>query len=277
MAIHESIEVLPAPIKVYFVQYLPAVSPKGLIILVHGLGEHVRRYDEQMNYFNQHGFVVLSADLVGHGRTEGRRGLWSSMEENYNIIDLMFKKASTSFPGLPVYLYGHSMGGNIAARYSCLKRPSINGLILTGPAIKTPKDLPRFLVNVVMNAPAWIKKIVLSNGLDLKSLCTDEAIVKKYTSDPLVHDRISVGAGATIFDNAYELLSQEWQAPFPVLLMHGGKDRITLPSGTEALKQKWKGQIELKIWPEMLHEIHNEKSKKEVWDYILGWINKSYS
>ncbi len=274
MAIVESIRILESSTRVYFAQFTPDNKPKGVILLVHGLGEHLRRYDEQLLYFNEEGYAVIGADLIGHGRTEGPRGSWITMEPNYTIISELFTIARREYPQVPVYLYGHSMGGNIAARYCLLKNPDLQGLILTGPAIKTPKDLPYFLVKAVLGAPATIKNIRISNGLNLKSLCSDETIVQLYLSDPLVHDRISLGAGASIFENAHVLLNQAWTPPYPVLMMHGDKDLITLPAGTEALKNHWGPRAELKIWTDMLHEIHNEKGKHKVWQYLLEWLSR---
>lgn len=276
MALVESIRILESEssTKIYFVHHLPAGKAKAVILLVHGLGEHIRRYDEQFLYFNERGFAVMGADLIGHGRTEGKRGSWTSMEPNYSIVQELITLAHQEYPNLPVYLYGHSMGGNIAARYCVLKKPSINGLILTGTAIKTPKDLPYFMVKRVLAAPAWIKNMRISNGLNLKSLCSVETVVSQYLSDPLVHNRISLGAGATIFENAYLLLRQPWTPPYPVLLMHGAMDQITLPVGTESLKNHWGASAELKIWTGMLHEIHNEKEKLKVWQYMIDWLDR---
>jgi alpha-beta hydrolase superfamily lysophospholipase len=276
MALIESIRILESEstTKIYFVHHIPAGIVKAVVVLVHGLGEHIRRYDEQLFYFNERGVAVMGADLIGHGRTEGQRGSWISMESNYKIIKELITLAHEEYPNLPVYLYGHSMGGNIAARYCVLKNPSIQGLILTGPAIKTPKDLPYFMVKGVLAAPAWIKNIRISNGLNLKSLCSVEAVVSQYLSDPLVHNRISLGAGATIFENAYSLLNDSWTPPYPVLLMHGAQDQITLPAGTESLKNHWGTGAELKIWTGMLHEIHNEKEKLKVWQSMLDWLER---
>lgn len=274
MPLTESIRIIESSTRVYTATYTPFEQPVGIILMVHGLGEHIRRYDEQFFYFNQKGYAVIGADLIGHGRTEGHRGTWLSMNSNYEIIDLLFDMAKQDFPNLPVYLYGHSMGANIAARYAVLKNPDIKGLILTGPAIKTPKDPPYFLVRWLLAAPRRIKNIRISNGLNLKSLCTDENVVRKYLSDPLVHDRISLGTAASIFENAHDLLHAPWNALCPVLMMHGSDDTLTLPGGTEALKNHWTGNIEYKLWHGMLHEIHNEKEKQQVWDYLLKWLNQ---
>ena len=247
---------------------------KALIILIHGLGEHVRRYDEQIKYFGDHMYSVLTADLVGHGRSEGKRGVWNDIEEHYKVIDGLFSLAKKENPSLPIILFGHSMGGNLAAGYVTSRKPNLTGLILTGSAIKTPKDMPLPILKTVINAPAFLKNIVISNGLNLKSLCNDASIIEKYIKDKLVHDRISLGAGAVILNNAITILSTPFSSPYPVLIMHGQKDTITFPSGSSALAAYWNGDITLKIMSGMLHEIHNEPDKKMVWDEMISWMNK---
>ncbi len=276
MALSEYYQVISNNRKTYFAEWA-CDQPKAILILVHGLGEHIRRYDEQFYYFNLQQIACLSADLKGHGRSEGPRGVWHSIEDHFEVIDKLIKEANEKYKGLPLILYGHSMGGNIAAGYVIDKRPTINGLILTGSAIKTPKDLPLFLLNTVLSCPSFIKNTIIPNGLNLKSLCSDQKIVELYKSDPLVHDRVSLEAGAIILKNAQNLMQYKVENNYPVLLMHGENDIICYPSGTKLLQEVFTKKVILKFWPDMLHEIHNEKDKLQVWDYMLHWINQIQS
>jgi acylglycerol lipase len=273
MSVSEYYHVTSTTRKTYFAEW-KSPHPKAIIILIHGLGEHIRRYDDQFNYFNSHHITCLSADLPGHGRSEGPRGVWNTIEDHYAVIDKLVEIAILKYPGLPLILYGHSMGGNIAAGYVIDKRPKINGLILTGSAIKTPKDLPVFIINTVLSAPRFIQNKVMSSGLNLKSLCTDQNIVEKYKTDPLIHDRVSLGAGAVILKNAQNLMQYKVDNNFPVLLMHGENDKICYPSGTKLLQEVFTKKVVLKYWPGMLHEIHNEKNKVQVWNYMIDWMNQ---
>lgn len=272
----ESIHIYNENLKTYVFSNTPQ-KVKATILLVHGLGEHVRRYNEQINYFAEKGFSCIGADLKGHGRSEGNRGVWNSVEEHYKVIDGVFNITKDQNPGIPIFLYGHSMGGNLAAGYVLSRHPTISGLILTGSAIKTPKDLPPSLIKMMLSAPKFIQNIIIPNGLNLKSLCNDPDIVDRYKKDPLVHDRISLLAGATLLNNAFDILDTPFSSPYPVLIMHGKKDTITLPKGSSALAAHWNGDITLKLWPGMLHEIHNEPEKKMVWDDMISWMNKVIS
>lgn len=274
MAFLESIYITRNGKKTYIAEYGISIRPTGLVILVHGLGEHIRRYDEQLQYFNDRGYACLAADLAGHGRSEGRRGLWSTMDEQYAVIDQLFTIAREKYQDIPLILYGHSMGAIIAARYMQLRQPAIRAAILTGIPVRTPKDMPRPIVLAILASPAWIKNITIKNGLNIRSLCGDPRVVDTYLADPLVHDRVSLGAGASILDNSYHLIHTEWTPPYPVLVMHGAEDKISYAAGSTLLQSVWKKNADLKIWPGMMHEIHNEPQKKQVWDHMLSWLDK---
>ena len=269
----ESISFFKNNIRSYVVRIPSEGVPKGLIILVHGLGEHVRRYDEELKYFSLKGYTTIAADLTGHGRTEGRRGVWASMEDHYKTIDGLMDIAISDYKGMPIVLYGHSMGANISAGYVIQRKLNISGLILTGAALKTTQDLPMVLVKLVLQALSWIRNITISNGLNLKYLCSDVRVIKTYKEDPLVHNKISIGAGATILNNAVTVLRSDLQPHCPVLIMHGEDDKITLPIGSIQLFDKWNKIAKLKLWEGMMHEIQNETEKIKVWDYILTWMD----
>lgn len=261
--------------QVYFYKWGQS-KPKAIIILVHGLGEHIRRYDEQFEYLSNQGFITLAADLKGHGQSAGTRGVWNDINEQYEIISEVFKMAQTDYPQIPIFLYGHSMGGNIAIGYMIDRRPKVKGLIITGAAIKTPKDMPSFIVNALLSSPPLIQNIVIPNGLNLKSLCSDKKIIEEYKKDPLVHTKVSLAAGATILKNAQTILSYKLENDYPVLLMHGAKDTICYPKGTELLSREvFMNKVTIKIWGNMYHEIHNETDKKQVWDFMMDWMNKN--
>ncbi len=273
MHINESIQIFYDDQRSYVVQWEPTFEPIGVIVFIHGLGEHIRRYDDQFQFFTTQGYTILAADLPAHGRSEGERGVWPSLEPHYKVIEGLLSLARNKYAGLPVLIYGHSMGANLAAGYVNTFLPKLHGLILTGIAIKTPNDLPKALIRFVLAAPRWIKNIAISNRLNLKSLSHDADIIKRYTSDPLVHDRISLGAGASILSNAFKILETDVKPDYPVLVMHGADDTITFPEGSRLLKQKWP-EAELKVWPDLLHEIHNEPNKAEVWSYTMQWIDQ---
>ena len=122
----------------YAAEWEPADEgrPRGVIALVHGMGEHVGRYRHVAEMFTEAGYAVIGFDQVGHGRTEGKRGHTKSYPALLDGIDAMLAEAKKRFPGAPIFLYGHSMGGNVTLNYVLRRKPGIVGAIVTGPWLR---------------------------------------------------------------------------------------------------------------------------------------------
>jgi alpha-beta hydrolase superfamily lysophospholipase len=250
-------------------------SPKGAILFVHGLGEHIGRYTHYFQYFNQHGFACMGFDLRGHGNSEGKKGHIDRYEDFLEDVGEMLVHMTSSFPGVPVFLYGHSMGGNIALNYILRNKPStLNAGIITSPWLELrvkPDSFTLFLARVMQHLfPAFSK----SNNLNPAHLSHDPTVEKEYKNDPLVHNQISSGcfmacsgAGKYALDHASELST-------PVLFIHGGKDPITSPSATASFVKEAGKMASLKIFDGMLHETHHEIGKEKVYEEVLEWIKK---
>ena len=102
-----------------FVQgyHFPCAAPSHVVCLIHGIGEYAGRFQRVAEYFNRAGIAVVSMDLRGHGRSEGKRGHCAPREEILKDIDSLIEYGKEFYPGLPIILYGHSMGGNIVLDY----------------------------------------------------------------------------------------------------------------------------------------------------------------
>jgi alpha-beta hydrolase superfamily lysophospholipase len=261
-------------LKTYTYRISPS-NPKAVVVLIHGLGEHAGRYREQIHYFADRSLAVFTGDLPGHGRSEGIRGDWNHIDELYILIQGFIRLAKEEYPALPIILYGHSMGGNLAAGFTLSNHPAIQGAIFTGSAIYTPKDIPISLAKLITRGPNWLRKIRIKNGLDLNSLCGDQTVTEAYRTDPLVHNQISLGAGASILLNAHSILQSKPTNALPVLVMHGALDRICFPKGSEELAKLFGSASTIKIWANMYHEIHHEVNKNLVWDFTIEWIQKN--
>ncbi len=122
--------------RIFAQSWLPEDHPKGIICLVHGLGEHSGRYARWAELFAKAGYGMLAVDLPGHGRTEGRLAYVRSYEDLLDCVDLLINKAEELFPGLPRILYGHSMGGNIAINYAISREAPVKALIASSPWLR---------------------------------------------------------------------------------------------------------------------------------------------
>lgn len=249
-------------------------SAKGVICLVHGLGEHINRYEHVASFFNEKGYQFYGNDHYGHGQSGGARGHTPSYDGLLDEVDTLIDIAKNENPNLPIYLYGHSMGGNIALNYLFLRHPNIAGVIATASAIQLPNPPSAALLAVGKLMRKIYPKFAQPNGLELKYLSNDQSVIDAYVADELVHNKVSSELGLALIERGHWLVESNRKTNIPLLLMHGAEDGITSPEGTVELSKMTEGDVSLKIWKDMYHEIHNEIDKQAVLDYILNWIEK---
>ena len=246
--------------------WTPAEKPTAVIIQCHGQGEHTERYQHVADYFNPKGYALLGYDHRGHGRSKGVRGHIPSYEALMEELDIIMAKAKELYGDIPVILYGHSWGGNIVANYLIRRQPEVRGAIITGPWLKLPETQKpsAFLATLakVMNVvyPAFSNE----NQIDVSHLSTDSKVGEVYSKDPLVHGKITAGAFVKSSQAAEYALKNANKVNVPVLLMHGADDAITDPAGTREFADAIGDGADLKIYPGMRHEIHNEVEKEKV-------------
>jgi alpha-beta hydrolase superfamily lysophospholipase len=250
----------------------PCPNPKATLLLVHGLGEHIGRYAHLAHFFNAHGIAVLGFDHPGHGQTAGKRGHAKNMETLMEGVEAMLAETKIRYPGLPVFLYGHSMGGNITLNYILRKQPEVAGVIISAPHIKVVTEPSALLVAMGRLVHRIYPSGAQSNGLDVAQISRDKDIVQQYMDDPLVHDRISYALAIALIDGANWLNAYQGNIPIPVLLMHGSADGITSAAASKEFAQRNGSQITYKEWPGLYHEIHNEPEKEKVFTFALDWI-----
>ena len=130
-------------LKFYSRGWEPEKKPKAVVALVHGHGEHIGRYAHVGEAFNNAGYALVGFDLRGHGRSGGPRGHTPSFEALMDDIDLLLDQVHSRYPGLPVFLYGHSLGGSLVLNYGLRRKPDVVGVIATSPALHTePEEHP---------------------------------------------------------------------------------------------------------------------------------------
>jgi acylglycerol lipase len=251
----------------------PGENTKAVIILVHGLGEHVQRYLYWAGLFKKEGIGFLGVDLPGHGRSQGRKGVIKNYSLPGEMIDILLKTCNKTFPGCPVYIYGHSLGGGIVLDYLLRKNPKIKGAIVTSPWLRLSFEPPKSKIRMASIMKHIVPGLIQSSGLNVNHLSHDADVVGKYKNDPLVHGKLSVGLFDGAMTAARYSLDHASELKVPTLLMHGSDDQITSPDGSREFAGKSK-MVELKIWEGGYHELHNEPFKDEVFRYIMNWINK---
>ena len=257
----------------------PAPNPRGTVLIVHGLGEHIGRYAHVAAQLNAWGWSAVGYDHRGHGGSEGTRGALHHSDDLLHDLAAMIDSARARSPG-PLVLLGHSMGGLVAARFVAASsmpgapawvRP-VDALVLSSPALDAGTTAWQKLLLSVLGPLA--PNLAVSNGLKPTRISRDAAVVGAYMADPLVHDRITprlarfiVDAGEWVRANA-----GAWPA-VPTLLLYAGSDRCVAPAGSRALAATVpKAAFTVQEFQHLHHEIFNEPEQAEVFAVLGGWL-----
>lgn len=258
--------------KLFTQSWLPD-RPRGTIVLQHGLGEHIGRYDYVGGYLTSYGYAVYAADSRGHGQTgkiNGDLGCFASLPQ---IVEDLRAYIDSVSNGEKVVLVAHSMGGLVALLYAIRHQETLKGLVVSAPAIDAGETVPAFMLPL-LNLLGRVAPKMGMVTLDTSTLSKDKNVIEAYENDPLVwHGKIPARVGAEMIAGAKLARTQANKITLPALLMHGGQDRLVSPKGTPFIH----GQITsadktLKIWDDLYHEIFNEPEKDTVLDYTLKWI-----
>ncbi len=249
---------------------------RGAVVLVHGLGEHVGRYDEVARHLNAWGFAVRGYDQYGHGESGGVRGALPSNERLLDDLADVVDATRMRLPdGKPLVLLGHSMGGLVAGRFIALKRRVVDALVLSSPALDPGLNpLQKLLLAIV---PKVAPNLTLGNGLDEQYISHDPATIEAYRRDPLVHDRISGRLAKFIADGgpATVALAAQWRVP--TLLMYAGADKLVNPAGSRAFAAAApKEVVTAHCFEAHYHELFNELDRAPVFAMLRQWLDQQF-
>jgi alpha-beta hydrolase superfamily lysophospholipase len=260
-------------LKVHAQEWRPPGEARAVVALVHGLGEHIGRYQHVAGALNQSCYTLIGSDLPGHGLSGGPRGCTSYLAAA-DQVDCLLAEAAQRYPGKPCFLYGHSMGGAIVLQYVLTHRPGLKGVIVTSPGLAPGSPVPGWKVMLAKTLSGITPNIVLANGLDQDNLSHDPAVVRAYGEDPRVHDRVSARLGFDLLTRGDGLIQQANTFPLPLLLMQGNEDHIASPQAARAFAQAVPAdKITYKEWPGLFHEIHNEPQQQEVLQFMIDWLD----
>jgi len=261
--------------EIYACQYVPD-EIKGTVVLVHGLGEHSGRYKKTViPILLKSGLAVVTYDNVGHGKSSGKRGHCQSYNSLLDILDEVVQKAKHLFPIKPVFLYGHSMGGNLVLNYAMRREVKLAGLVATSPYLRLAFQPPKWKIILGKLMLNVLPSITLPSGLDPKGISRIPEEVEKYKKDPLVHDKVSpmfsfpiMAAGEWAIQNANQL-------NINALLLHGTADQIISVEGTKEFHRN-SNKTQLELFDDAFHELHNDLCRTEMLAAISNWLKQQF-
>lgn len=243
------------------------VTPRGQVLLVHGLGEHAGRYASLAADLHDWGFAVRAYDQRGHGLSGGARGGLAQdsalLDDLAAVIDATRRMHQRGQPGLPLILLGHSLGGLLAGRLVSLQLRPVDALVMSSPALDP--GLSALQKILVATLPAIAPNLRVNNGLDPRYLSHDAAVVAAYRADPLVHPKISARLARFIAKAGPATVSAAAHWHVPTLLLYAGDDHLVNPAGSRAFAaaagasaQVQPGILSAQVFESLYHEIFNE-------------------
>lgn len=274
-------------------------APKAAVQVVHGMAEHALRYERFARFLNQAGYVVYADDHRGHWKTAGdlsKAGIggedsWNGMVKDEKQLTDIIKKEN---PGLPLFLFGHSMGSFISQQYIQHWGNELKGVVLsgtTGLAIIPAEALP-----MMEQAAAGAQRDQYPQGPGLFDamnaafepvktpfdwLSRDEEEVQKYVDDPWCGFAFSNGMLLDMAKALGPMVARENQAripkDLPILIIGGEKDPVGANNGAQVLADRYRElgikDVRLIIYPGARHEVLNETNRDEVQQDVLNWLD----
>lgn len=260
------------------VRHWACTAPRGIAVLVHGLGEHQGRHARVAEQLNAAGYAVLAHDQRGHGRSEGARGDLPQPDALLADLARVIDAARGLVPG-PLLLVGHSLGGLVAARFAAAALDptppvwsrGIDALLLSSPAFDAGLGSSQLLLLALMRRIA--PHVALGNGLKPEWLSHDPAVVAAYRADPLVHDRITAALAGFMVDAGREVLERAPRWRTPTLLLWAGADRCVAPAGSARFARATPpGVVAARPFSQLRHELFNEPARAAVFAAVHDWL-----
>ena len=252
------------------------VASRGVVLIVHGLGEHAGRYDALARALNDWGFGVRGYDQYGHGRSSGPRGgLTRATRLIDHLSDVVDDTRAQMPPSAPLILLGHSLGGLVAAQCVAQKICAVSALVLSSPALDAGLTPVQKALLAVL--PKIVPNLRIGNGLNPRFLCHDPAVVAAYQADPLVHDRISARLALFIAEGGPAVIQQAAHWTTPTLLLYAGADRLVNPAGSRAFAAAAPEKVvTAQCLDALYHEIFNEPQSGCVLLALKGWLDARF-
>ncbi len=257
------------------------IRPRAMVLLVHGLGEYMGRYEKLARRLGAWGFAVRGYGQYGHGESGGPRGGLSSgtrlLDDLGDIVDDTRARLNRrKIPATPLILLGHSLCGLVAARLVSLKLRPLDALVLSSPALDAGlSGLQKFLVATL---PKLAPNLRIGNGLDARYLSHDPAVVAAYRADPRVHDRIAARLALFIAEAGRATLAQAPRWSVPTLLLWAGQDKLVNPAGSLAFADAAPKQVlTSKCFDGLYHEIFNEQEAEPVFATLKAWLDQRFA
>jgi alpha-beta hydrolase superfamily lysophospholipase len=249
-------------------RHWPAKEPWASLLLVHGLGEHSGRYEHVGEHLGAAGVDTHAYDQRGQGASDGRRGHIDRWSRYHDDLGERLAAVRAGADGRPVVLYGHSMGGLVAAGYLLSDRPKPDLVVLTAPGLdSTLAGWKKALAALVARV---LPTLAIPTGVDPATLSRDPAVGARVTGDDLCVKVSTTRFGSEALAEQSRVRAGARSIGVPALVLHGLDDGLVPPAASEVFEGV--DGIERRTYPGLRHELHNEPEGQAILAEVVAWL-----
>jgi alpha-beta hydrolase superfamily lysophospholipase len=236
------------------------------------------RYDHVARTFTEQGATVHAYDQRGHGHSDGRRAYVASFERYLDDLDRFLDHVRAQTPDVPLFLFGHSMGGLVVLKYVLDRNPSPRGLLLSAPAIQINPDLAPLVRRIAQFIGRWFPTLPTTRSPQ-GAISRDPDVVAEAQNDPLnYHGRVLARTGAEMLRAGRDVQTNLSALDDPFLVIHGTADRLATPSWSQRLyEQAVSDDKTIHLYEGLYHETFNEPEQDEVLHDLGTWLDAHVS
>lgn len=249
-------------------------TPWGAITILHGFGDHGGRFEGMGTHLASLGLAVSAIDLLGHGRSPGKRGVIESYEQLLGEVDCALEISQRAWPKIPHFLFGQSMGGNLAINWLLRRGSHTNGLqgaIIGSPMLRTPCE-PR---EHFMRAGRWLAErlpnLRIQTPMCVEKLSQDRRAQDAYRRDRYVHRTMSLRLATNLIDSGNWAMENAHLLATPTLVMHGTDDALTSCEASEEFSRRAGPSAEFVAWEGCRHDLHDEPQREAFFSAVAYW------
>jgi lysophospholipase len=256
----------------------PSTPARGAVIVIHGVRDHASRYAALADSLAAQGLAVYAQDHRGHGYSGGPRQRFDSIEQLVNDVNLAVEEAKKRHPGVPIFLYGHSMGGLVATYYALEHGEQLRGVVLSGAALKLQptvsggqKVAVRIFGSILPGLPA--------QPIDDTEFVREPAAQKELAEDPLIdHSNLPARSAKAALTAIEGLEKRMEEVKVPLLILHGQADKATSVEGSRELAAR-AGSTDktLRLYENVYHDLMHEPERDAIIAEVSSWITARLS
>jgi acylglycerol lipase len=246
---------------------------RGVVVITHGIRDHAARYQRFADQLTKQGFAVFAHDLRGHAHSGGERQRFDSMARVVEDTDMLVNEAKRRYPTLPIYVFGHSLGGLVTTEYALDHGNKLSGVILSGAALKRPHSVSGFsaaIARIVASVAPSLKVV----QVDDSEFSRDKAVMAALAIDPLVtRDKLPAATAAASLNAIADVQQRMGQMKLPLLVMYGTADSVNPIEGSQAFVQAAASTDKtLKTYPGVYHDMMNEPERDQIAADVIAWL-----